>query len=81
MRLRILFADAPRDSCRGRPCEPHRDREHSVKTASVSPMVATASAPTRATQNMSTTANSDSMHISSTMGIASRVMARPIAPA
>ncbi len=43
----------------------------SASIASVSPTVATASAPSRPTQNVSTTANSDSRHISSTIGIAS----------
>src|SRR5215469_1627170 len=43
---------------------------------SVSPTVATASAPSRETQNTSTSANTDS----STIGTASRRMARPIGP-
>src|SRR5215471_6700519 len=43
---------------------------------SVSPTVATASAPSRPTQNTSTTANSDSSTISRTMGMASSTMAR-----
>ncbi len=43
---------------------------------SVSPTVATAFAPTRPTQNTSTTANSDSSTISSTIGIAKSKIAR-----
>ncbi len=43
---------------------------------SVRPTVATASAPSRPTQKTSTTAKSDSRTISSTMGMASRRMAR-----
>ncbi len=43
---------------------------------SVSPTVATASAPRCATQKTSTTANSDSRTISRTIGTASRKMAR-----
>src|ERR1700689_60696 len=39
-----------------------------------------ASAPRRDTQNTSTTPNSDSMHISSTIGTASRTMARLMLP-
>ena len=46
--------------------------------ASVRPTVATASAPSRATQKMLTTANSDSISISSTIGIASSGTARRI---
>jgi hypothetical protein len=43
---------------------------------SVNPTVATAFAPSLPTQKTSTTANSDSSTISSTMGIASSRMAR-----
>ncbi len=43
----------------------------SVSTDSVSPTVAMAFEPSRLTQNTSTTANSDSSTISSTIGIAS----------
>ena len=42
--------------------------------------VATAFGPRRETKNTSTTAKTDSMAISRTMGIASRRMARPIGP-
>ncbi len=51
-----------------------------VSAVSVSPTVAMASAPRRDTQNTSTTPNSDSMHISSTIGTASSTMARPMLP-
>src|ERR1700733_3623840 len=51
-----------------------------VSAVSVSPTVATASAPRRDTQNTSTRPNSDSMHISSTIGTASRTMARAMLP-
>src|SRR6266480_48129 len=51
-----------------------------VSIDSVSPTVATASGPTWPTQKMSTTANTDSISISSTIGTASRMMARPIGP-
>ena len=47
-----------------------------VSIDSVSPTVAIASGPSRPTQNISTTANSDSSTISSTIGIASRMIAR-----
>jgi hypothetical protein len=46
----------------------------------VSPTVATASGPMWATQNTSHTANTDSMIISATMGIASSTIARPRGP-
>ena len=46
-----------------------------VKIPSVKPTVATASEPSRDTQNTSTIANKDSMIISSTMGIARSVIA------
>ncbi len=52
----------------------------SVSAVSVSPTVATASAPRRDTQNTSTTPNSDSMHISSTIGTANSTMARLMLP-
>ena len=45
---------------------------------SVSPTVATASAPSRPTKKMSATANTDSISISSTIGTDSRITARPI---
>ena len=45
---------------------------------SVSPTVATASAPRRPTKKMSATANTDSISISSTIGTASSTTARPI---
>ena len=48
----------------------------SASIDSVIPTVATAFAPSRPTQNTSVTANSDSSTISSTMGMASRKMAR-----
>ena len=48
----------------------------SASIDSVRPTVATASAPSRPTQNTSTTANRDSSTISSTMGMASRRMER-----
>src|SRR6267378_6132583 len=51
-----------------------------VIIASVRPTVATASAPRRDTKNTSTTANTDSSTSSSTIGIASRRIARPIGP-
>src|SRR3954463_11702443 len=44
---------------------------------SVRPTVATASEPSLDTQKMSTTANSDSIDISSTIGTARRITARP----
>lgn len=47
---------------------------------SVSATVATAAAPSFATQNMSTTAKMDSITISSTIGTASRKIARPMGP-
>jgi len=47
---------------------------------SVRPTVAMALAPSRVTQNTSTMANSDSMNISRTMGVASRKMARLMEP-
>ena len=47
-----------------------------LSSDSVSPTVATAFAPRCATQKTSTTANSDSSTISSTMGTASRRIAR-----
>ena len=52
----------------------------SVSIDSVRPTVATALGPRCATQNTSTTANTDSMTISSTIGTASRMIARPIGP-
>ena len=51
-----------------------------VITASVSPTVATASAPSCATKKMSTMANTDSMAISRIMGTASRNVARATEP-
>ena len=48
----------------------------SASIDSVMPTVATAFAPRRPTQKTSTTANSDSSTISSTMGMASRKMER-----
>jgi hypothetical protein len=51
-----------------------------VNIDSVSPTVAIASAPRCATQKISTTAKTLSMHISSTIGIASRMIALPIGP-
>ena len=51
-----------------------------VNIDSVSPTVATASGLTCATQKMSTTANTDSITISSTIGTASRMIARPMGP-
>ncbi len=48
-----------------------------VISDSVMPTVATASAPRRPTKKMSTTANTDSISIPSTMGTASRMTARP----
>ena len=52
----------------------------SVSIDSVRPTVATAFGPRCATQKMSTTANSDSITISSTIGTASRMIARPMGP-
>ena len=46
----------------------------------MSPTVVTASAPRWETQNTSHTANTDSMIISATMGIASSTIARPSGP-
>jgi hypothetical protein len=64
------------------------DRLNPIATAntrlsidSVRPIVATESGPSRATQNTSTTANSDSRTISKTIGTASRKMARFRLPA
>ncbi len=51
-----------------------------VIIASVRPTVATASGPSRPTRNTSTTAKMDSITVSSTMGTASRKMARPMEP-
>src|SRR5262249_33840529 len=48
-----------------------------VNKDSVSPTVATASAPSRPTQNTSTMPNTDSMAISNTIGTARSVIARP----
>ena len=48
---------------------------------SVTPTVATARSPTFETQNMSTTAKSDSIAISRIMGMASSTMARGMEPA
>ena len=59
---------------------PRATANSSTSSDSVKPTVATAFAPRCATQNMSTTANSDSIIISSTMGTASIAMARPIEP-
>jgi hypothetical protein len=47
---------------------------------SVSATVATAAAPSFATQKTSTTAKTDSISISSTIGTASRKIARPMGP-
>jgi hypothetical protein len=52
----------------------------SVSIDSVSPTVATASEPSRATKNTSTTAKTLSITISSTIGIESSMMERPIDP-
>ena len=60
----------PRTRCRWRP------RRSGVITDSVSPITATASRPSRDTQKTSTTANSDSITISSTIGTASSRTAR-----
>jgi hypothetical protein len=49
----------------------------SANIDSVTPTVATASDPSRETQKMSTTANSDSIDISRTIGTASMSTARP----
>jgi hypothetical protein len=49
-----------------------------VISDSVMPTVATAAAPRRPTKKMSTTMNTDSMSISSTIGTASRMTARPM---
>src|SRR5262245_11714081 len=51
-----------------------------VIIASVSPTVATASAPSRPTKKTSTTANTDSSASSRTIGTASSRIARPIGP-
>src|SRR6185295_12457262 len=51
-----------------------------VSMDSVSPTVATESAPRRETKKTSTTANTDSSTSSRTIGIASRRIARPIGP-
>jgi len=48
-----------------------------VSIDSVSPTVATASAPSRETQNTSATAKIDSIDISTTIGTASMMTARP----
>ena len=52
----------------------------SASIDSVIPTVATESAPSFDTQKMSAIAKTDSMTISATMGIASRMTARPIGP-
>jgi hypothetical protein len=52
-----------------------------VTMASVSPTVATASVPSRDTKKASVSAKTDSMAISSAIGIDSRTMARPSGPA
>ena len=52
----------------------------SASNESDSPRMATASGPSRPTKKTSTTANSDCIDISSTIGIASRITARPIVP-
>ena len=51
-----------------------------VSMDSVSPTVATAAGPNRATKNTSTTANTDSMAVSRTIGTASSRTARPMGP-
>ena len=51
-----------------------------VSTASVSPTAATALGPRPATKKISTTANTDSIAISSIIGIASSRTARPMLP-
>ena len=51
-----------------------------VSTDSVRPTVATACTPTRPTKKISTTAKSDSITISSTMGTDSKKMARRMLP-
>jgi hypothetical protein len=51
-----------------------------VSIDSVRPTAATASAPRLATQKTLTTPKSDSINISSTIGTASRKMARPSGP-
>ncbi len=55
---------------------PIASEKTSVSSDSVSPTVATASAPSRDTKKTSQTANTDSMTISSTMGTASSTTAR-----
>ena len=52
----------------------------SDRTDSVSPTAATAGAPSEATQYTSTTAKTDSMTISSTIGTASSSSAVPMGP-
>ena len=59
---------------------PPRECRSESTSDSVKPTVATAFAPKRATKKTSTTANTLSMIISRTMGIASIMIAVPIGP-
>ena len=73
----LLLADAARDDGGGGHAQANGyAEEHREATISVKPTVVIASSPRCATQNTSTTPNSDSMHISSTIGMASSTMAR-----
>jgi hypothetical protein len=59
---------------------PSATQNSTIRQVSVSPTVAIAFAPKCATQNTSTTPNSDSMHISSTIGTANKIIARSRLP-
>ena len=76
----VLLADAARDDGRRADAEPHRHRvddgQHRLGHADRGHR----SAPTRDTKNTSTTAKSDSMPISRTMGTASMIKAGPTGP-
>ena len=74
--LGVLLADAPRHHRRCGQGDAQPMANTSASSDSVMPTVATALAPRLPTQNTSVTANSDSSTISSTIGMASRKMAR-----
>ena len=70
---RATIAVAPMQS-------PMATEKTSASSESERPRIATASGPSRATKKTSTTAKSDCIAISSTIGMAAKMTARPIAP-
>ena len=72
----IFLADAAGDMAVVDRLRPRPTAKTRLSSDSVSPTVATASAPSRPTQKTSTTAKRDSSTISRTMGMASSKMAR-----